>query len=362
MLEQAKALQDRVNITIIHIDADPDLKTWFLFSREIIEGFEVSKISFRKLTKKNVFRLNAIFYGLCVVYLLLKERKKYRKADINHVHVLTRTAVLPYFIKFFYNVPYVITEHWSRYFPENNGYHGFFKKIATKFLVSKSNGLATVSKALKQSMDKFDLFHQNALVISNAIDTEKYNIVMAPPNEKFLILHVSGLNDGVKNVTGILRAVKILSENGKNNFEMVIVGDDEIEGPVIRKYAADLGLSNVEFTGKLYGNALLSYYQKANVFVLNSNFETQSCVVLEAMSCGLPVIATKVGGVPEIMTSETGILINPKDDSMLVLAISKMIDNEVSFHRSKIRKHAVDNFGYTKVAEMIMSFYKKAIE
>ncbi len=360
VLDHAKAISSYADISIVYIEPNSNLNGYFEVSSTTVDSFKLVKIQFRKVTNKALFFLNGIFYLTAVIYLLISQRNLFRRAKLNHVHVLTRAAILPYLIKLFYGIPYVISEHWSRYLPQNRAFKGFIRKTVTKFLLRRSNGVAAVSNNLKSALASHDLEHSfNFRVIYNVLDTDFYTPCISSRKSK-LVLHVSGLNDDVKNVSGILRAAKFVVEKDKE-VSFVIVGDDDVEGPIIRKYVTDLGLTNVIFKGKLYGSELLKYYQQAEVFVLNSNFDNQPYVLLEAMSCGVPVIATAVGGVPEMVTEETGILIPPQADNLLAAEILNMTSRERIFDSANIRKHVLNNYSYEKIGEDIAAFYIAAL-
>jgi glycosyltransferase involved in cell wall biosynthesis len=87
----------------------------------------------------------------------------------------------------------------------------------------------------------------------------------------------------------------------------------------------DLGIDHVEFLGELK-DVKPSYY-KSDFLMLTSDWEGTPNVLLEAMSCGLPVVATRVGGVPELMGADRGLLVEPGDEEGLTTAMIQMIDD-----------------------------------
>lgn len=363
-LEHAKALRTQVNISIICIEADSNLKQWFDFSHNTIEGFELVKFSFRKIKNKFLFPLNAISYGLAIIYLLLKEQRRYKQADVNHVHVLTRTALLPYLIKLFNGVPYVISEHWSRYLPERNTYKGRFRKWLTKKIVNNSKGISAVTYNLKEAMEQHGLVHHNFQIIPNVVDTGIYTLAQEKKQAKpeFIFLHVSGLNDRIKNVSGLLRAFKKVL-NKEQRVRLIIVGDDQIERPVLEQYSIDLGLVDyVSFKGKKYGADLVKEYQNADAFVMFSYFETQSCTILEAMACGLPIVSSNVGGINETVNDECGILMEAKKEDELCKSILHMVAKYEDFDKQHISNYVRDTYGYEVVREKLLQFYSIALD
>ena len=76
---------------------------------------------------------------------------------------------------------------------------------------------------------------------------------------------------------------------------------------------------------------LLKKYQEADVFILNSIQETFGCVIIEALSCGVPVISTRCGGPEYIITPETGILIDINDKKQLINAIQLILNEKYIF-------------------------------
>lgn len=357
VLEHAKCLNNKFELGIFHILDDFELKTWFKFEIEIIEDVRLFRMSFRRLKSNIFYPINAILYFLATIKGYLYVKKTFGKADLNHVHVLTRTAILPFFLKIIYSTPYVISEHWSRYLPERNSYHGFIRKQLTKFIVKNSSGLCTVSKDLMMAMKNHQLNHSNSLIVSNTVSNEWFMPFEYKKNEVYNFLHVSGIQDSIKNITGILRTAEKLKAEGLN-FKLEIVGDD-IERKEIEFFSNKLGLkSMVTFHGKLFGKDLVEKYRATDTFVLFSNFENQPCVLLESFACGLPVIATNVGGISEIVNTRNGVLVNAKDENELLYAMKNFILGSYNFDREAIKKEASLKYSYDSVANQLLNFYK----
>jgi glycosyltransferase involved in cell wall biosynthesis len=360
IIEQAKSLDDKIELAIFYIYDDYELESWYKFEEFDFEGIKTYKISFKRFKSPLLFSLNILYYFLANIVGYLKVKQQFGIADLNHVHVLTKTAILPYFLKLINKTPYVISEHWSRYLPERNSYHGAIRKWITKRIVKNSDGLCTVSQGLMDAMENHGLRHENSLVISNTISDNWFADYEKKNNETFNFLHVSGIQDSIKNVTGILRATNNLKKSGLK-FKLDIVGDDD-ERTGIENYAKSLLLEDcVKFWGKLYGDDLIRKYQNADVFVLFSNFETQSCVLLEAFANGIPVIATKVGGIPEIVNSRNGILVAAKDEKALAEAMKDLVLGNKIFDSTSIKKEAKEKHGHEAVAKKFLDFYKVAL-
>lgn len=119
-------------------------------------------------------------------------------------------------------------------------------------------------------------------------------------------------------------AAAILSEQSEFELRFKMVGD----GPLrfeLERLRDDLGLSReqLEFAGEQLD--MNSVYREADILVLTSSYEGTPNVILEAMVHGLPVVATRVGGVPEIVTDDTGYLVDPSDFRSLCEAAKKLV-------------------------------------
>ena len=92
-----------------------------------------------------------------------------------------------------------------------------------------------------------------------------------------------------------------------------------------------------------------------------SNYENQPCVILEAFSCGKPVIATSVGGIPEIVTQDRGILVSKQDEIALQSAILEMLETHSNYSESTIRAYALEHFSQEKIGQSFAEFYKSMV-
>ena len=99
--------------------------------------------------------------------------------------------------------------------------------------------------------------------------------------------------------------------------------------------------------------------QNANAFILFSNIENLPLVLIEAMSTGMPIITTNVGGIPEIFNSFAGYMIKPKEEEELYLSMKRMIADYDQFDYKIISNFAIQHFSNEKVAEAFNVLYNK---
>jgi glycosyltransferase involved in cell wall biosynthesis len=285
-------------------------------------------------------------------------KKEFGMPDLVHENILTRMGLIALWLKIRHKIPYVVTEHWSRYLPGAKGYRGFCRKWLTRIVVKKACALSSVSMALLTSLKKVGLDHKNSLVIPNFVDTEHFKPSVNMSAKK-QILHVSCFEDRSKNISGLLQAVKSISVY-RDDFTLLIAGDG-VDFDKLKKQSDAIGLtgSKVVFAGLLQENELISAYQSSVCLVLFSNYENMPVVISEAFACGIPVISTNVGGIGENVFNWNGILIEKGDKAALEKAINDMIDNS-SFDKAKIREFAVDRFGNEAVTRKLKELYSFA--
>jgi glycosyltransferase involved in cell wall biosynthesis len=262
--------------------------------------------------------------------------------------------------KMLHKTPYVITEHWSRYLPASDSFHGVFRKMITRWVVKSSAAMIAVSETLKSAMLKFGLWNPEFYVIPNPVETS-----MFIPGEKKdkrsrkRFIHISCFEDRPKNISGFLNVVKGLSEK-RSDFECYLIGDGP-EFDVWKKRAEDLGLLDriVYFTGLKEQEELVHEIQQADFMVVSSNYETFGTVVIECLSCGIPVVATSVGIVPEVINQTNGIIVSPWNEEELEIGINRMLDSFVSYDPQVIRNSVIDKFDYKSFSGRLMEIYQK---
>ena len=160
-----------------------------------------------------------------------------------------------------------------------------------------------------------------------------------------------------KNHMYLLDELKILKETNPN-VKVVLLGDGELLEPAKQK-AKVLGLEdNVTFVG--YTNEVYKYMSKSKAFVLPSLFEGNPITILEAMNSGLPIIASDVGGVSDVLVNErNGLLINPLNKNELANAMNKLLNNQemcekmANNNKNDVVKYSISNCskGYMELFE-----------
>jgi glycosyltransferase involved in cell wall biosynthesis len=275
--------------------------------------------------------------------------QKQSSPDLLLLNVIFPAGIFVLWLHFFKKIPYIIQEQWSGYYPEDGNYKGFFIKKISSLCVKNARAILVVSDKLEQSMRNHGL--QNTYIkIGNVVDTNLFKPKSLQDIAPFKFIHVSTVNDKEKNITGMIEAAYLMSR--KNiSFRLDIIGDSP-ERQNFEALAQQYKLLNrvIFFHGFQLPSMVASMMAEAHCFILNSNYEGLPCVLLEAMSCGIPVIATKVGAVPEIINYKQGILIDVNQSNDLARAMEDMISGYKNYDAKEIRALVQRKYSYPALA------------
>jgi len=114
--------------------------------------------------------------------------------------------------------------------------------------------------------------------------------------------------------------------------------------------------------GYLNPQQALEQYQKCDCYILPSHIESFSLVLLEAMACGKPTLATDCGGPRDIVTPETGILIPPKKPFLIAEAMLKMKENINNYSPARIREICITNYSPPVICKKITAIYQNILQ
>lgn len=167
------------------------------------------------------------------------------------------------------------------------------------------------------------------LLIPNGVETDRFKPIERPANAKVKILFIGRLIPR-KGFQRVVKALPRVRELTAAPFEVEVVGTGEYQRE-LDTLAASLGVSDlIKYVGTVPYDQLEPAYQYADIFVLTSLSEGMPVVILEAMGCGLPVLASDVGGNNEIVKEgQNGYLINGDDIEKLAGDIVRLIDNPI---------------------------------
>ena len=357
----AEAVHLKNNVVIIFVKSVDHQKTHFDTNIHSDRGVTEILITYRKSKKmwglRHLINWSRYYIGHQLGWKAVKVMGF--KPDIAHVNIAFPAGLIARIWKLTKGIPYVITEHWTGYLPEDNRYKdNKIQQIASKSIVGSAEEVVTVSGGLKEAMRNHGL--KNAYrIIPNVVDTNffYYNTPMESRKNYFLV--VADLYDKQKNISGTLLAFKHLVERYPNT-ELIIIGAGRDEQN-LKQLSFDLQIDgSVKFLGVQAPVEVRNHMQHALATILFSNFENQPCVIAESFACGTPVIATDVGGIREHLLDTHGFLIAPNDGEALLNAMQKIIRHK-AFDPLVIRQYAVDHFSSMVISTKLDELYQKHI-
>ncbi len=357
------AVQPHADVSVLYVHADDKLSGKRYETEITGDGLFTIRIYFKKSTIRPRFLANLInlyrFFnshrkGFAMV------RRQRRRADLVHVHVLTRLGIVALINRIFRGTPYVITEHWTRYLPSTDTYHGTLRKLLTQSVVRRASAVLPVTANLRDAMIGNKLKNENYVVIPNVVDTKKFTPVDKPAaaDGKKTLVHLSCFTDKQKNISGILRVMKQLSGK-RDDFRLIMIGDGEDFGSM-KAMSDQLELTDrvVTFAGLKENEALVELLRHADLMIMFSNYENLPVVILESYACGVPVISTRVGGIHEHLNRDLGVLTEPQNEDEFLFALDEALDHLDRYDKPGIRKYAVDHFSNRVIGESLYEVYK----
>ncbi len=239
---------------------------------------------------------------------------------------------------------------------------GYYSKpLLVRFIIRLCLKLADYVLAIsKNQLKEIEyLGAKRAKAVYLSVNTEEYNPDDAPKSSEKLVLTISHLNKenvNRKSIWTVLKAVPyVLDDFPETKF--VIIGRHMDAYEELQKFVEKSGLcNNIEFPGLVGYDKKIDYFHRAMVYVQPTKHEAFGVAIAEAMSCGLPVISSKVGAVPEVL-GDCGLYTdpdNPKDlaDKIITLLSNENLRKELG---EKARKRVLQNFTYRKRRQEIQN-------
>jgi glycosyltransferase involved in cell wall biosynthesis len=251
--------------------------------------------------------------------------------DVYHFYFGLPTAILALYVHFVLGKPYIIALRGSDVpgYDDTKWYmrplHALLRPL-TRYLWRNARCVTTLTRNL-QELARKTAADVETVVIGNGIDAERYPRKPAearPATTGLRLIAVCRLIPR-KGLEFLIEAMDQLKHDG-TVLEIVGSGQDQ---QLIEKLIEKRGLQDhVKLSGYVPSEQLYIHYHRADLFVLPSLSESFGQVLLEAMSCGLPVVATTVGGIPEVIRDRTGgVLVAPRSAAALVDSVRWLAAN-----------------------------------
>ena len=282
--------------------------------------------------------------------------KKHGKPDIifGQMFINTRMGIC---LSQKYNIPIVGIEHLGRFNDANLDNWGHTKKDA-EYTYHNIHAAIAVSHKLKESLYRH--FSITADVVPNLLGKEFY--YTAPNNnEAFTIVSVGRLDHG-KGFDLLIQALLKIKDKLPQNWQVKIIGSGEWRDILQREINTSNLQNNIVLLGQKNKQEIVQLLQQSDLFVLPSRSETFGVVYIEAMACGLPIIATDCGGPRDIVTKDNGLLIPNEDVDALGEAILYMVENIDKYDRKAIAEDCQARFSPKVVAKQLTQIFEDTIK
>lgn len=295
------------------------------------------------------------------IYKAIKEIKKYTdefKPDIVHCHssaaaFLGRMAVKG-------KIATVYTAHGWGFNLGMNPLVRLAVLFAEKITAKYTDIYICVSQFVKNLGLKYNFTPENKFkLIYNGVNVEVGE--SGNHNDNLINFIFVGRLAEPKRPELIIEAISLLPETIKNNVKFTIVSDGS-KKDFLKKLAEDKKVK-VEFKGDLSKEQVIKELKQADIFVFISAWEGFPYTILEAMSCGLPIIASDVGGISEVVDETNGILVKNEIGQILPAILKLVDDKELRLKLgAKGKERVKQNFSLEKMYQAVEEVYKNVVK
>jgi glycosyltransferase involved in cell wall biosynthesis len=195
--------------------------------------------------------------------------------------------------------------------------------------------------------------------VPNVVDTETFAPINAARTTATPRLITVASLTPLKGQQHLIAAIARLRADGRD-VPLDVVGDGPLRGDLERQ-VRERGVDDlVCFHGRKDKVDVANALGHADAFVLPSLWENLPCVLLEAMAVGLPTVATRVGGVPEILGPSHGVIVEPGSADALAAGVEELLSTLGGYDRDALRAQAIARFGYDAIAKRWADVYASA--
>lgn len=275
------------------------------------------------------------------------------QVDIIHSQASYPGALIAQYLSEKFSIPFVVTIRMSPFpFREFSQRNGQLKTLIANPL-QNANQLIATSRSLRNTLISYGL--SNVSVVNNPVDTLLFHPT-GTQHKDIRILSIGRL-ELQKGFDLLLQAVATIDIPIK-----IRIGGDGSQQRNLKKLAHSLKIEHkIEWLGRLSREQVAHEMQLCSFYVLSSRHETFGNVLLEAMACGKPMVATNCGGPADIVTTETGILCEAENISELGDAIARMCKEYQNFSCDVIRGYVESEFSAKAFSQKMNQIYKSAI-
>lgn len=282
--------------------------------------------------------------------------RAYGRPDIVHAHNLLYGSALAHAIRANDGVPYVITEHSAVF---TQGGLTAAETAACEPILRAASAVTAVSGALARRMRLQLGLHDDVRVLPNVVDPAFARSASRPARaaDGPVFLTVGSLDEN-KNHVMLIDAFAAAFRN--TDAVLRIAGEGHLH-TALETRAATRGVGNqVRLLGPLGRDGVRREMLAADCFVLSSRSETFGVVLIEALACGTPVVATRCGGPEDVVHDGNGVLVDNGDTAALAGAMQRIAERGASAP-AVLREDCLRRFGSEAFCRNALDFYEAAV-
>lgn len=331
-------------------------------SQATLDGIAVHYPRYLNPPGKHGFPLSAVFYGWAIRGLAARLKNTFG-FDLIHAHAICPDGFAAARIGRTMGAPVVCTIHGGdiNVYPDRTR----LTRLVTAKAVCSVDAIVTVSAALEENTLALGAPKRAIRVIPNGVDLKRFAPIdkqqaraeLGLPQDARILVFASRL-DGAKGLSHLLAALRRMLSRGKHCL-LVLLG----EGPYrehLEQQANQLGLQDCLIFAGLRPHAEVARWMSACDLVVQPSLNEGSPLpVYEALACGRPVVASRVGGIPELIVSDDyGLLVPPADPEALgdalLCGLEKVWDTE------RIERHG-QRYTWGRVADQLIGLYEEVL-
>lgn len=325
-----------------------------------------------KIIAKGVYYFQSKWLSACINQRLRNDAyefmaKQYLESGWKPVLIHSRGfefgGLIAEFLKSKHNIPFIHTENTALLFDSafNKETIRNYKKVLTN-----ADSLLFVSNFLLRAT----LMHgfvkkRNYHIVGNAVDENAFKLYQDINNTVNFRVLFTGYNSYIKDIPTFCKSIKELINKGHSNLEVIFAmtyGGGESKNEVI-ELTKLYGIHQFcEYLIAVPRKSMPELINSCDVFISTSLIETFGIGALEALFCGVPVVATRNGGIEDFISDDNGILCDIGDTEALSAAISSIIKGEKKFYPEKIRNSVINKYGMETFKKRLKKLYNETIQ
>lgn len=295
------------------------------------------------------------------IYQLIKKAADrlvatYGPVQLVQANIMPFAALYAYRLAHQWRIPFGIREGYSVYLDDQFVDFPWFKRQLTRLVAHRADFIVAISTALGKALQRH-FPKVEPVIIPNPVLRDIPEVRPAPAAPTLVSIADFRPYKGLSVL--LLAFAEALQHIPDLRLDLYGKGPEENQ---LRKQADELGIANkVRFLGTVPNATIYERLPDYSFLAISSAVETFSNVGIEALSCGVPVLATDCGGPADFITAANGLLVAPNDAKALTDGILQMVEDDSRYDRSAIQQAALERFSMATIGQQYVSLYEEVL-